>query len=341
MRTNSIVTWAAVVCLFAGAMLRADDTPPGRPSPDQLAAIVSSLKWQTGPISIKDGLAKINLTPDFRFLGPEEARKVLHQVWNNPDDPDLLGMIFPADKGPLDDDAWAVTVNYEEGGYVKDTDADSINYADLLKTMQQQAKDANPEREKEGYPSLDLVGWAAPPRYDKATHKLYWAKDLKFGDTNQDTLNYDIRILGRRGVLVLGAISSMNDFAQIDTKVPQLLAMVDFQPGNTYAEFDPKVDKVAEYGLAALVAGGALAGAAKLGLFGLLFKYIVVAVLALKKAVIVVVVAIVATVKKLRAAAGRCKRGHSRLCRLSGRATRLRRHPSGHRTDEHPAPLHH
>jgi uncharacterized membrane-anchored protein len=91
----------------------------------------------------------------------------------------------------------------------------------------------------------------------------------------------------------------MDAFPEIRDKIPQVLSMVDFQPGSTYADFDPKIDKVAEYGLSALIAGGALAGAAKLGLFGLLFKYILVAVLALKKAVIVVVVAIVAGVKKL------------------------------------------
>jgi uncharacterized membrane-anchored protein len=166
--------------------------------------------------------------------------------------------------------------------------------------MKEQVKEVSPEREKQGYPSIELVGWAAPPRYDKATHKLYWAKDLKFGQDKVDTLNYDIRILGRRGWLVLGAIADMNDFSEIDGKVPQLISMVDFQPGNTYADFDPKVDKIAEYGLATLVAGGALAGAAKLGLFGLLFKYIVAVVLALKKAIILVIVAVAAGAKKLR-----------------------------------------
>ena len=288
------------LCLLTSLLVRADDpTPPPRPSADSLAALDSSLKWQTGTITLKDGLAKINLTDDFRFLGNEDARKVLHQMWGNPDDPDLLGMIFPKDKGPLDREGWAVTVNYEENGYVKDDDAEKINYDDLLKKMQQEAKDDSPEREKEGYPSIELVGWAAPPHYDKASHKLYWAKDLKFGGETGDTLNYDIRILGRRGVLVLGAISSMDAFPEIDQKVPQILSMVDFQPGNAYADFDPKIDKVAEYGLAALIAGGALAGAAKLGLFGLLFKYIVVVVLALKKAIILVVVAVVAGAKKL------------------------------------------
>ena len=246
---------------------------PAKPGPDALAAIASSLKWQTGPITIKDGLARLNLTDDFRYLDAENSRKVLHDIWGNPDDPGILGMIFPRDKGPLDHGSWAVTVSYEEQGYVKDDDADKINYDDMLKKMQQQAHDANPGREKAGYPSIEIVGWAAPPRYDKVTHKLYWAKDLKFGGDEGDTLNYDIRVLGRRGVLVLGAISSMNDFPGINQQIPSILSMVDFQAGNTYADFDPKVDKIAEYGLGALVAGGTIAAAAKLGLFGLLLKF--------------------------------------------------------------------
>jgi uncharacterized membrane-anchored protein len=300
MKSFSLLTWALLISFFAMHVSRADDdSAPQRPSKEQIEAMASSLKWQTGTITLKDGLAKINLTGDFRFLGSDDARKVLHNIWNNPDDPGLLGMIFPKDKGPLDDDGWAVTVNYEDNGYVKDNDADSINYNDLLKTMQKDVLDSNPERVKEGYPSLELVGWAAPPRYDKATHKLYWAKDLKVNGGADDTLNYDIRILGRRGVLVLGAIAGMDQFAAIDKKTPEILSMVDFQAGNTYADFDPKIDKVAEYGLTALIAGGALAGAAKLGLFGLLFKYIVVAVLALKKALILVVAAIAAGIKKI------------------------------------------
>jgi uncharacterized membrane-anchored protein len=94
----------------------------------------------------------------------------------------------------------------------------------------------------------------------------------------------------------------MDRFADINDRVPEILRMVDFQPGNSYADFDPKIDKVAEYGLGALIAGGALAGAAKLGLFGLLAKYFLVVLLALKKAIIVVVVAVVAGVRKVWAA---------------------------------------
>jgi uncharacterized membrane-anchored protein len=298
-KNSRILFLALALFPLLGLFLRADDETRPHLSSDARAQIASSLKWQTATITLKNGLAKINLTSDFRFLDHDDAEKVLHDLWGNPPDPNSLGMIFASDVGPLDPGRWGIVVSYEEGGYVKDDDAEKINYTDLLKQMQQEIHDSNPERVKAGYHALELTGWAAPPRYDKGTHKLYWAKELKVGDYPDHTLNYDIRILGRRGVLVLNAVASMDEFASIDQKMPSVLAMVDFQPGNLYADFDPKIDKVAEYGLTALIAGGALAGAAKLGLFGLLFKYIVVVVLALKKALIVVVVAVVAGVKKL------------------------------------------
>jgi len=290
-------TWVFALCLFAGLLLRAD--PDTKPSPDTVATLVSSLKWQTGTVTLKDGLAKIDLTNDFRFLNHDDAGKVLHDIWGNPGNPDVLGMIFPANLGPTDPAAWAVVITYEEGGYVKDNDADSINYDDLLKKMQQEVSDSNTEREKEGYPAIDLVGWAAPPRYDKASHKLYWAKDLRFGTGSVDTLNYCIRILGRRGVLQLNIVSDMDQFSTVDQKVPAILSMVDFQPGNQYADFDPKIDKVAEYGLAALVAGGALGAAAKLGLLAGAWKFIIWAFAAFYKFIIVAVVAVGASIKKL------------------------------------------
>jgi len=299
-RTRSLPLLLRLValCFFAAVSARADDNAVHL-SRAQKEELVSTLQWQTGTITLDNGLAKIDLKDGFRFLGAADARKVLHQVWNNPDDPTVLGLLFPKDQGPLTRDGYAITVSYENGGYVKDDDADKINYDDLLKTMKQDVHDANDERVKEGYPKMELTGWAQPPRYDKATHKLYWAKEFSVGDEAGGVLNYDIRILGRRGTLVLTVLGDMNALPEINTDVPGILSMVDFQPGNTYAEFDPKIDKVAEYGLAGLIAGGGLAAAAKLGLLGAFFKWIVAAVIALKKLVIVVIVAIVAGVKKL------------------------------------------
>src|SRR5690606_35640129 len=134
-------------------------------------------------------------------------------------------------------------------------------------------------------------GWAAPPRYDAAAKKLYWAKEIKFGDSTEHTLNYNIRLLGRRGVLVLNVVAGMNQLKIVEATTPEILAAVNFQEGHRYADFREGTDKVATYGLAALVAGGV---AAKAGFF----KGLLVAALAMKKFLIIGLIALAAGVKK-------------------------------------------
>ena len=232
---------------------------------------------------------------EFNYLGPDDAETVLVKLWGNPPSDDKpLGLLIPAGMTPLSTNCWVVTIDYSEDGYVKDDDASKINYDDLLKKMQKGIAANNKARQEQGYPAITLLGWAAPPHYDAATHKLYWAKKLKFEGEEGDTLNYSIRMLGRKGVLELNAIASVNQFAEIDAQTPQILGMVDFKEGSRYADFDPKVDKVAKYGIATLVAGGALALAAKAGFF----KVLLVGLLAAKKFIIIGVIAVVAFVKK-------------------------------------------
>lgn len=203
--------------------------------------------------------------------------------------------MIPAGLTPLSSNAWVVTINYDEDGYVKDDDAGKINYDDLLKQMKKSLAENNKVRQEKGYPAITLIGWAAPPHYDAETHKLYWAKQLNFEGEKQDTLNYNIRMLGRKGVLELNAIAGINQLPEIDAQTPQILGMVDFKEGSRYADFDPKVDKVAKYGIATLVAGGALAAAAKFGLLKGLWIFI----LAAKKFIIIGVIALVAFFKKM------------------------------------------
>jgi uncharacterized membrane-anchored protein len=286
-----------ITCFFIlGAMILAfaassQDVPKTRAEVEQLA---QSLKYKQGEIKIKDDLATLNVPTNFNYLDANDAKTVLVKLWGNPaaQVDDVIGLLMPADKTPLDRDCWVVTISYANDGYVKDNDASKINYDDLLKKMQAGIRENNKARTEKGYPAIELVGWAAPPHYDAATHKLYWAKELKFDGEPNDTLNYDIRILGRRGVLILNAVSSMNQLPEIEKQIPQILGMVDFDQGNRYADFDPKVDKVAAYGIAALVAGGI---AAKLGFFKLIWVFL----LAAKKFIIIAFVAVAAWFRKI------------------------------------------
>ena len=256
----------------------------------------SKLHYQTGSISLRDGLAQLQLPEGFRYLPPADAETVLVR-WGNPPGAETLGMIVPPKVGVTGAGSWAVVIQYQEDGYVKDSDADKIDYAKLLKRMQEATRKANAERKKQGYHEVELVGWAAPPRYDKETHKMYWAKELKFIGEAEHTLNYGIRVLGRRGVLVLNAVASMGDFPLIEQQTPEVVKMAEFSPGQRYADFNGNTDKVAAYGLAALVAGGI---AAKAGFF----KLLLAGLLAAKKFVIIAVIAVAAFVKRLFARKG-------------------------------------
>jgi uncharacterized membrane-anchored protein len=242
----------------------------------------AKLGYQTGKIVLPNGIASIQLPDSFRFIGPEGSRRLLVQAWGNPDASaeGVLGMLIPSDVSPVTDEGWGIVITYEEDGYVDDSDAAKINYDKLLAQMQEGTAATNEERKKAGFEPITLVGWAEPPHYDASEHKLYWAKELAFGKSDEHTLNYSIRILGRRGVLVLNAVAGMNQLEAVREPAKTLLSAVDFSEGLRYRDYISG-DKVASYGVTALIAGGAGAVAVKAGLFKKFWKLIVLGVAAL------------------------------------------------------------
>lgn len=253
---------------------------------------LASLNFQKGAITLPGDFASLTLPDGFHYLSPEDTEKVLVMAWGNPPGSETLGMIIRGPDDVLAEDSWAVVISYEEDGYVSDEDADSIDFGELLSSMQASTEALNEARLEAGYDEINLVGWAATPRYDSAEKKLYWAKELRFGEIPVNTLNYNVRILGRKGVLVLNLVATMPQLEEIEAAIPSVLAIANFDPGYQYSDFDPSVDKVAAYGIAALIAGKV---AAKAGLFAKLGVVLV----ALKKFWIFVAIAIGAFVVRI------------------------------------------
>jgi uncharacterized membrane-anchored protein len=230
-----------------------------------------SLRYETGTVTLGNNLATFKVPAGFKYLGPDQSEYVLETLWGNPPGEKGYGMIFPEEANDFYPQTWAIEIYYEEDGHVKDDDAEDIDYKELLEEMQGQVKEANIQRKKMGYSTVQLTGWASEPYYDKSAKKLHWAKKLLFEGDSAETLNYNIRILGRKGVLVLNAIGMVSELGEIKAHVNPILSSVNFTEGNAYADYNESMDKVAAYGIGGLIAGGVLAKTGLLAKIGLIF----------------------------------------------------------------------
>lgn len=245
-----------------------------------LDSVDATIKYQTGSVPIKD-IASLNIPATYKFVPADKATWILSELWGNPKRDDILGMIVPGDYKVSSEDAWAFIVTYEEDGYVKDEDADDIDYAEMLKEMQGSEAEVNKSRAEQGYEEVHILDWAATPFYDKDRKILHWAKKMRFGPQQEGedlTLNYDVRILGRKGVLSLNAVGTMSQLGEINKHIPDVLSIATFTDGNKYSDFNPSMDKVAAYTIGGLIAGKLIA---KTGLLILLLKNIKLILLAM------------------------------------------------------------
>lgn len=231
---------------------------------------LAALDIKQGKVVLEGGQATLDVPAGYYFLNARDGRYVLEQVWGNPPSPETLGMLFPRDKSPVDD-TWGIEISFDPMGYVSDADAAEMDYHALLETMKQDMAAANPEREKAGFSKVTLLGWASPPHYDAVERKLYWAKLLHFEGEAGDTLNYNIRALGRKGVLVVNFIAAAEDLPKVEAAAPAVLKMISFTEGNRYADYLPGTDTVAAVGIGGLIAGKA---AAKAGLLVVLLAFL-------------------------------------------------------------------
>lgn len=263
----------------------ADDTASVSVQVDSLykawMQIDSSFHWQYGKIELGQGMANLQVPQGYKFLDAEESSYVLSELWGNPKDKSIMGMLFREGDSPMLGSLYAITISFEEEGFVEDDDAQDMDYDDLLDELREDMKLSNEERVRLGYPQVALRGWANQPYYDAEAKKLHWAKDLQFEGEEEPTLNYNIRILGRRGYLVLNAISSISALDSVNADLKPILASVNFNEGHRYSDFNPDLDKVAAYGIGGLIAGKIMAKAGFFAILAKFGKFIIMGILAL------------------------------------------------------------
>lgn len=273
---------AVSLALFASAAVAQEE---GDSQPPQF-------NWVQGPQTVDLGrdIAELEVPEGIRFLGTQDARRILEMMGNRTDD-SVLGLVMPTADAEGD---WFVVFEWQPIGYVKDAENEKIDADELLENIQEATEAGNEWRAENNLPALHVTGWAEAPNFDTTSHNLVWATLAKSEGASGESANYNMRLLGRRGVVSATLVESAENLAQSKPAAIALVKGFRFKPGSSYAEWKDG-DKIAEYGLAGLVAAGAGAAAVKLGLFGVIAKFFG----KMGKAAIALVVAIGAGLSKL------------------------------------------
>lgn len=260
---------AMMVLLLPGAAWAQNAQSAARAEWD--AALSAARKARVGgPSEVKlADQATLKLPRGFIYIPPAEGKRLLvamgNRIGNN-----VLGLVFPASEAQ-----WFVVMQYHKSGYIKDDDAREWKTDELLKGLRDGTEQSNAERRTRGIPEVEIVGWVEAPAYDPAAHRLVWSLSSKQkGEPAgaEHGVNYNTYALGREGYISMNLVTGMNRIESDKPVARTLLAALEFDDGKRYTDFNAATDRVAEFGLAALIGGVA---AKKLGLFALIGAFLV------------------------------------------------------------------
>ena len=287
-----------VVALWCGGALGAAEKPVSaekaaaataeKPKTREEAFKQAGVKLQAGPATVQLGkVAELKLPEGYHFVGKDSLDR-FYELTQNMRNGNEVGVAMAP--------GYMLFFDYDDIGYVKDEEKDKLDGDKLMKAMTQNEDEVNAARKKRGWDEMKIKGWATAPHYDTKTNNLKWAINLA---TSQDGfkdvfINESIRLLGRAGVMNVTLVTDTPGFKIAEVAADKLLAEnFSYVTGQKYAEFKSG-DKVAAYGLSALVLGGAAVTAAKLGWFASLGAFFGKA----WKAIVVAVIAVAAGIKK-------------------------------------------
>lgn len=248
---------------------------------------IESFGWTREGLGKLGNRAQVAIPKGYRFTDGNGTREMMKIFENIPTEREL-GMLMTEGLGP-----WII-FEFDDVGYVKDDEKDKLDADALLKTLQEGQNAANARRRELGMDELHLVGWAVPPRFNDQTKNLEWATRIRAMPDGGESINYNTRLLGRRGVMEVTLVCEPEEMDSLMKQYQDTIATFAYLDGETYAEYRAG-DKMAKYGLTALVAGGAAVAAGKMGLFAKLGALLA----KLGKGLIVIVIAIGVAIKTL------------------------------------------
>jgi len=236
--------------------------------PVDIIAQIPDIDWHRGPYVAKmEDIAEVRVPMKFVFLDGNNTRKLM-KLMGNLETNQEVGLLAP------DSLEWFIVFEFENIGYVSDSEKDTLDAQKMLEAMQKGNQEGNEERRRRGLEPLYLVGWAVPPNYNQTSNNLEWATRIQDAK-GVESINHNVRLLGRSGVMSAVLVADPQQYDVVVNDLQARLTDFSFQSGQKYAEYR-EGDKLAKIGLSALVVGGAAALAAKSGLLKHLWKFLVI-----------------------------------------------------------------
>ena len=242
---------------------------------------------KTGMIPFSECHASLEVPEGFVFLDSKQSKKLIVDYWNNPESrmSNVLGTLIPKGAKAFYQISVAYVISYDNCGYIKDDDANSIDYDELLKQLQQECKTENDSLPKEQ--RMWLTGWAVPPQYISSSHTLIWAKS--FSSEVGSVVNYDMRVLGKDGLISVNAVIFNTDIEEVKELQDLIVNSIQYNNGFKYSDFDETRDRVSDWTIGGLIAGGVLAKTgffAKMGMLLLkMWKIVVIGLIGIGAAI--------------------------------------------------------
>jgi uncharacterized membrane-anchored protein len=243
--------------------------PPASPGPANSYVAYLHSRLINGPakIALRDQ-ATLDLPQGYGFL-PEAVAKDVWKRDGHVSSDGILGMILPTGYG----EDWLIFMEFSPSGFVRDEDAKTWDTDALLNAIRDGTARDNERRQKLGVAQLEVVGWIEKPHYDDKTRRLIWSLAVRQKESApqaDNSVNYRMAVLGRQGYISMTMVTGESAIAGEKSTANALLSDVQFDTGKRYSDFNPSTDRVAEFGLAALIGGLAIK---KLGLFAVLAAF--------------------------------------------------------------------
>jgi uncharacterized membrane-anchored protein len=255
------VTRLAAATLMLGAVCadaqQISDSPPG--ANERRAAEIGKLNWlHEGKLQLALSNSTLSLPVGYHAVLGTDANRLVELVNAQSEKIADAYLIDPTSGSEM-------VIEYVDSGYITLDDLSEMNPTKMLQDIKDATEDGNSARRAAGINEMHVTGWLQQPTFDRSTNTAYWALGATSGGGG--LVNAIALRLGRNGYEKFIWITSPDQFSYVGGMLDVVLRTHSFDAGYRYSDHIG-TDKVAGYGIAALVGAAAGAKAVKIAAAG-------------------------------------------------------------------------